>query len=142
MSQKSKINQSGHFLHREIYDPLDAQDVVILLQISVSLLSVLKNICISMQKTHPNFINKEQLMASPFPVGCGSHVTPHEAGLPLGPAFPLFSTIPPTPSYNSTMQLWLLLKQKYIKNKTPKTQNCSLFLPPHLKENTLELEKA
>lgn len=112
MSQKSKINQSGHFLHREIYDPLDAQDVVILLQISVSLLSVLKNICIFMQKTHPNFISKEQLMASSSQVGCGSHVTSHVAGLSLCPAFPLLSTIPPTSSHNSNKNILKTNPQK------------------------------
>lgn len=75
----------------------------------------------SWQKTHPNFISKEQLMASSSPVGCGSHVTPR-GRITFVSAFPLLSTVPPTPSCNTTTQLWLLLKQKYIKNKPKNTK--------------------
>lgn len=68
-----------------------------------------------MQKTHDNFVSKEQTLASLLP-RCGTvPMSHHTAGQPLCPAL--------------------------LKKTTPKNQNYSQFLTPHLKNDTQELEK-
>lgn len=78
-------------------------------------LFVFKNICIFMQKTHDNFVSKEQTLASLLPCCGAMPMSHHTAGQPLCPAL--------------------------FKRTTPKNQNYSQFLTPRLKKDTPELEK-
>lgn len=95
-----------------------------------------------MQKTHANFISKEQLMASPSPLWCTAHVTPcgRITSVSRLPSPQHCSTHTALQQQDATLTT-AIIKKKKIKNKTPKPQNCSQFLSPHLKEDTPELEK-
>lgn len=103
------------------------------------ILFLFENICISMQKNHTNFVSTEQLIASPSPLQCPCH-TMWQDNLCVHPSLPsalLHPQCPTTAQWNFDN----CYNKKLLKTKPLQNQNCSQFLSPHHRQDTLQLDR-
>lgn len=94
-------------------------------------LFVFKKICIFMQKTHANFISKEQLMAPPSLLWRTAHVTPcgRITSVSSLPSPQHCSTHTALQQQDAALTTAIIKKKLKIKNQNPKTavNSCHLI---------------